>query len=418
MKQILFSGCLLFSMFFGISVLEAQPRTLNYYIEQAVQHNTQILDQQAAIDSTQLDIEIAKAQLARPLVTGTADYLYAPVYGKYGFDPNVTDGGFYAALLNMEYPVLHYRRLSSRTLEGEAAQQKSRDNIRQLEHEIETNVTGQYIIAYQNLSKIQYLNDSIALLVKQQNLLKSLVQKGMSHITDLQQIDIEIRDLRIQLSTAQNEYIASVGRLNVICGIEDSLDVQLRSPVLAIDSTGIDNSRFLEGFRLDSLQLSVQEKAQDMQYRPTLSLTTSLGLNSSRLSENPGLEYNYGYSVGLHFSAILYDGHQKDLNRQKITIARRSVQDHRTQFIKERNTNLQMIRQQIQGLNEQLNEMDAQNESYADLLNTYNIELTNGELSVVDYLTVLRRYLESRNRQDELEANQMQLINEYNYWHW
>jgi len=409
---------LLVCTFSWITPITAQTRSLDYYLSRALRHNPQINDQQVAIDSAGLDIDLAKAELARPLIYTTADYIYAPVYGKYGYDTNITDGGLYSALLNLEYPLLHYRRLAVRTQEGEAAQRKFSDNIRLLGHNLRTAVTSQYITAYQNLETIRYLRDVISLLQKQEKMLQPLVQQGLVHVTDLQQIDIEIRRLHIEQTTAQSDYINSLKQLNVLSGIQDSPDVELLAPPLAQDTSHLGRSQFLEQFRLDSLQLSIQEKVQELKYRPTLSVMTTAGLNSSRAAQPTGLRSNYGYSIGLHFSTVLYDGGQKDLNRQKITVARRSVTGHRSNLANERAANLRSLRQQLQQVNEQLARMNQQMKSYQNLLNTYSAELTRGELSIIDYLTVLRNYLDSRNQQQQLQGTHLQLINEFNYWHW
>ncbi|MEJ2051231.1 MAG: TolC family protein [Calditrichota bacterium] len=409
---------LLLWSFAWIGPVTAQTRSLDYYVTRAIRHNPQINDQQVAIDSAGLDIKLAKAELARPLLYTTADYISAPVYGKYGYDTNITDGGLYAALLNLEYPILHYRKLAVRTREGETAQRKFSDNIRLLGHNLRTAVTSQYITAYQNLGTMRYLRDVFSLLQKQEAMLKSLVQQGLVHVTDLQQIDIEIRRLRIEQTTAQNDYISSLKQLNVLSGIQDSLDVELLAPPLIPDTSHITQSQFLEQFRLDSLQLSIQEKVQELKYRPTLSVITTTGLNSSQTAQPAGLRYNYGYSIGLHFSAILYDGRQKDLNRQKITVARRSITGHRSNLANERTANLQSLRQRLKHVTEQLTQMNQQIKSYQSLLNTYSAELARGELSIIDYLTVLRNYLDSRNQQQQIQGTHLQLINEFKYWLW
>ena len=398
--------------------LFSQTRSLDYYVTSAIQNSPQINDQRGAIDSARLGIQLSKAQLARPLITGTADYLYAPTYGKYGFDTNITDGGHYAALLNLEYPLLHFRKLAVQKHAGQAAERKSRYNIQLLEHEIRANVTDQYITAYQNLAHVQYLDDIITLLRKQKQVLQPLAQNGLIHVTELQQIDIKNQDLLIQKSTAENEYRASLSQLNTMSGVNDSLTARIEPPKISRDTTQTSQSLFLRQFRLDSLRLSLEKKVQDMKYRPDLSLMTSAGLNAIQPTGLNGLKHNYGYTVGLHFSTILYDGGQKDIQRQKITVAQRSITGHRSHLENQRETQLQSLRTQLDHVKSQLASMSQQKSRYQNLFDTYNAELSSGDVSVIDYLSVVRDYLVFRDQQQQLQATQYQLMNQYNYWHW
>lgn len=406
---------LLFTILTCSTSLFSQTRSLDYYVSNAIKNSPRINDQRGAIDSARLDIQLSKAKLTRPLITGTADYLYAPTYGKYGFDTNITDGGHYAALLNLEYPLLHFRKLAVQKHAGQAAERKSRYNIQLLGHEIRTSVTDQYISAYQNLAHVQYLEDIIKLLHKQKQVLQPLVQNGLIHVTELQQIDIKIQDLLIQKSTAEDEYRASLSQLNAMSGVNDSLTARIEPPQISRDTTRIDQSLFLRQFRLDSLQLALEKKVQDMKYRPDLSLMTSAGLDATQPS---GLKHNYGYTVGLHFSALLYDGNQKDIQRQKITVAQRSIAGHRSHLENQRATRLQSLRAQLDHVKSQLASLSQQKKRYQNLLDTYNAELSSGDVSVIDYLSVVRDFLDFRDQQQQLQTTQYQLMNQYNYWHW
>ena len=55
---------------------------------------------------------------------------------------------------------------------------------------------------------------------------------------------------------------------------------------------------------------------------------------------------------------------------------------------------------------------------YRQVLAGYRKEMQAGELSVIDYITVLRNRIEAEKEYILLETNRQLLINTFNYWNW
>lgn len=399
----------------GYSPSHAQSRSLQYYINRAFANSAAIKEQQHAVASSQIDQKLNRAQLKKPNINATGDYLLAPSNSRLGFNEAITNGGLYSALLNVDYPLLTGKNLEVKNRKSAASRKRSEYQIRFIRHNLRQSVTGQYITAFQAYSRITYLQEVINLMQKQENVVQQLAQQGAARYTDLKQLQLELKNLTLQKEAQQNHYRSALGDLNAMIGITDTSQVRLQQPGLSYDPSQTDTSRFMRKFKLDSLNLALQQRVSDLKYRPQLSVTGSSGLNAVKFS---GLDNRYGFSVGLHFSLPIYDGHQKNLHRQQTQLQEASVMDYKTKFKDQRTMKLQSLQGQIASLRKQLDELNRQIKEYRSLLTTYQKELQHGEVSVLDYLRVLRNFQDTLNQRVQLRGQRWQLINTFNYWNW
>ncbi len=76
------------------------------------------------------------------------------------------------------------------------------------------------------------------------------------------------------------------------------------------------------------------------------------------------------------------------------------------------------LEEQIRSNESQTVSLNRQLAQYNDLLNYYSQQVTAGQVSVINYLTILRSKAAIQN-QLVLKASEKQLlINNYNYWNW
>lgn len=396
--------------------VQAQNRSLNYYLSHAIDNSPAITAQRNRADSARLQKKITHANFALPSVTATGDYLYDPYSDHWGYDPAITDGGHYSALMNVDYPIFSTQKRQIRNKQSSVSIRQSEYQIDQVKHKLQQSVTNQYITTYQDVMHLRYLQNIQDLLQKQKNILQSLAKQGVAQITDVKQIGIELQNNRINQQQAENAYQQDLLQLNSLCGIADSsMSVELQQPSLVINHSQVERSKFMKQFQLDSAEVAARQQISELKYEPNATLYGSSGLNAIKFT---GIQNHFGYSVGLHVSVPIFDGNQKDITRQQTRLRQHSIDAYQQRFKTKRQVHLASLRRQLEQNRQQLQMIRQQVSQYEDLLSNYRQELSQGILSVIDYLTVLRNYADVQQQRIQTLGQQWRLKNEFNYWNW
>ncbi|MEO6758999.1 MAG: hypothetical protein ABIO24_06055, partial [Saprospiraceae bacterium] len=106
----LISPLCLFFLFSG--TLHAQEKNLDYYQAQAVQYSPVFRDLQNQALLFRNDSLVIRAG-QRPQVTANSAVNVAPTYRGFGYDPALSNGGFFNALVAVNLPVVNGRNLST-----------------------------------------------------------------------------------------------------------------------------------------------------------------------------------------------------------------------------------------------------------------------------------------------------------------
>jgi hypothetical protein len=72
----------------------------------------------------------------------------------------------------------------------------------------------------------------------------------------------------------------------------------------------------------------------------------------------------------------------------------------------------------IKSLNQNLDELNAQIVEYQKLMNISKEGLQKGDISMIEYLTLLKNFIDLEKSKIEKETNYQMEINNYNYWNW
>ena len=62
--------------------------------------------------------------------------------------------------------------------------------------------------------------------------------------------------------------------------------------------------------------------------------------------------------------------------------------------------------------------MEEQADDYQNLIKISKQQLEKGNLSMIEYLTLLRNYIDLQKNMINTEINYQMEINNYNYWNW
>lgn len=429
-KKIKMKQLILALLVFGANISFAQ-NNLEYYISAAKQNSPLINDSKNQSQANKFDVERLKAFYSKPQVGITANYLFSPIISTdnnktsfqpnaegatnyYGYDLAYSNGGQYQAMLNVTQPLFNGQRYKTASEQLNVTSQINENNAKLSEHDIEKIVTDQYILCLQDNKQITYAEAMVKLLTDQKDILKKLVENSIYKQSDLTLLNIEHQNFLAQLTTFKANYRRDLMDLNILCGINDTALVQLQTSDIKLNSS-VENSFFLEKYRLDSLNLIAQQKAFELKYKPQLNLFANTGLNAIYA---PTIPNRFGISAGLSFTYNFFDGNQKSIYQNKTQVLEQSVSFYKSNFITQNTVRKSKILTELQSYTDRISIAEQQLKDYEVLLNSYKKEILSGQLSIINYTMVLKNMATIQRDYTLLFSQQQSLINAYNYWNW
>lgn len=410
-----------------ITGIAFSQNTIEYYLVAAEQHNPTLQENNNLILKSQLDKQLTEAQFGKPQISVTANYMFTPYFNNggqivssnpdekaIGYEPGLTNGGLYSALFNVSQPLLTNVFVN-------AYNEQSNLNIRNAEyakntilHGLHKDVTDAYLTVCQDQLLYQ-LSRAIADTVKvQMRYLEELMKRGYAKKSDLLLLQIEADNQSLAAEAAKADLSRDRNALNSLCGIRDSLTVELSLPELtAKEFSG--NSNFLNRYALDSASLQTQQRIFETRYAPQLSAFFNTGLNATSLD---GIQRKFGLSAGLNFSLPIYDGDQQKVNREQTVIQLKTVSGYRESQILQLDNNRKAAAERIETSRSNLEHIKVQIAAYEQVLSFAQEEVRTGQRSYIDYISVIRTYLELRKNEIAARIGYRAAINQLNYWNW
>ena len=409
MRQFIFSFLLVLITACSFS----QERTLEYYINAGLQNSPLLKDytnQKAAnlIDSMRI--------LAgyKPQVSGLSVNNYAPTFNGWGYDGAVTNGA------NFSQQVLATKRLVSKE-----NLQNQHEAIRLLneslnisgritEQDLKKSIIAQYITAYGVWQQYSFNNDLLLLIRKQETVLKKLTEKGVYRQTDYlsfvvtqQQQELLISQIKIQF---QNEF----STLSYLSGIQDTLALPLTKPEVELSVLpDAESSVFYQQFRIDSLKLKNNDALIEFNYKPKVNLYADGGYLTSFAEQ---AYKNFGTSFGVNITVPIYDGKQKKMQHDKVSIAEQTRQNYRNYFKKQFGQEIAQLSQQLNATQQLINQTAPQIKYTETLIEANRKLMETGDARMADYIIAIGNYLTAKNIVTQNTIHQLQLINQINYW--
>ena len=411
--------------------IKAQSRNLNYYLEQAKANSPLINKSKNENKLAALDLQQIKSMLSKPEINLEANVLLAPIIthdnnlsrfklvsedaGKYyGYDLASTDGGQYQAIVSVKQPLFTSSKYRIYSAKADISHQLNENDIVLTSHELEQLIGNQYIICLK--SKLETAN-SLALLKEieeQLIIMQKLVEGAIYKQTDLMLLQIEGKNYELAYKTFQSDYKNNLYDLNLICGINDTSVVDIMDMNFELKTDAPAHSSFLTSYRLDSLNITAEQTINDLKYKPQLNLFANTGLNAVYL---PSLN-RFGLCAGVTLSWTIYDGNQQKIQREKSSINLQTLAFDKKIFMTQNDINKNKILNEIKSLNQRETLADAQINQYDKLLNVYLKELSQGEISIMDYKNFLKDFATKRHENLLLKMEKQALINAYNYWNY
>ena len=238
--------------------------------------------------------------------------------------------------------------------------------------------------------------------------------RGLIKQTDRLLLEIEIDNRRSDLSNLHARYRTDLSQMFSLCGLTDTGEVTIDTVALTVEPL-TDTVRFERKFELDSIAAVNMQIVSENKYQPRVSLFFNTGLNAVELT---GLQRKFGFSAGINFSYPFYDGGQRSITRQQNELSLQTISHYKKNALLqvENNRSAALARIEVQKRN--LENLREQMNKYAKVLDISEQELKQGVIPVVDYLTLLRNFIDLKKKLATAENEYQIDINDYNYWNW
>jgi len=412
----------------GNMFLNGQERDIDFYVGHARENSPLINQAENEKKIVSLDLQQMNRILCKPEINVISGFTFSPVISRdnnnsrfhlvsegatdyFGHDLALTDGGQYQALVSVRQPVLSGSRYRAFVNKADISQQINENNITLTIHELEQVVGYQYLLCIRSLKEAENSLSLVRNLEEQYALIQKLVENGVYKQTDLMLMQIEIENYNLEYIGYKAEYISNIYDLNLICGISDTVVPRLQDIEFRIDPLPGAKSGFLTSFKLDSLYILSDQAVSELKYKPQLDLFADAGLNAAYLPYPRRL----GLSAGLALTWNIFDGHQKNIQREKSNVSLRTLEFRKNSFMTQNEISRKKLLNQINSVKERiiLNEMQA--DKYKHLAGVYVKELSIGEASVMDYKNLLKDIAANNQELLQLRMENLFLINSLNY---
>lgn len=413
------------------NLLFAQTRNLSFYIDKASLTSPFILDMNNQMKINDDEQERLKAQYTHSRLEVDGSYLFVPIINRdngtnsfqwdakdaknyYGYNSSVTSGEARAGVAWIK-PLTGAASYNIAKQKIGIDKERFGEKIRLEQHELNRLVTEQYLLCQSDLIALAQTDSINEILRNQRNIIEKLARQALAKQTDINLLDIEISNNSQIASSLRQSYWNHLLDMNLLCGIIDTTNVKLEPVHLQQNITNI-GSQFLHSYMLDSISIKSDYDIYSIQYKPQVNLFVDGGMRTTSTFTN--FANHFGTSAGVTFSWLINDGGQKKRKYHQMQYLLETNEGYKNQkmveVIQKRNEcRKQLIEQQFQ-----VDEVQKQLSYYENLLRNYQREIAVGQLSVIDYITILKSYIKQKKDYNSLIINRELIINALNYWNW
>lgn len=405
--------------------------TLSYYIERAQEYSPLIKDYQKRTEAEEAHLQQLKALYTRSTVEANGEWLFVPVVERaeggnafrwnaqsgtdyWGYDLGESSSHLHGGI-TWSLPLLGRSALRVAREQFSARKEKNSHLARMERHQLERTVTEQYLLCLQDQTDRQYADSISCLLRQQMTVMERLAGSGLLKTSDLDLMHIELQAQEERAAAARQAYRSHLSELHLLCGMGQDTTHVLVQARLEMRARLEGESLFARQFRLDSLEESLAMKAYRQQYRPRLNLFANGGLQVSTWDR---WYRHFGVSAGLTFSWTLHDGHQMRWQQRQAEARLGTLSAYRDHAEYQHRMRTEQCVKEVKGFDERALALERQVREYDQVLDAYAREVREGQVSVLDYLTVLRNKTEAERQYRLLMTNRQLAIAAFNYWNW
>lgn len=404
---------LFLSLFFLIEMNGlSQTRSLDYFINEGLKNSPLLNDLQNQFNSTLIDSLIIKAQ-KKPQIEGQSLFLYAPFNSNFGYDEVITDGGNYQLAGYVSQSIFNRKITGNKYTALENQRQGISLNKKITTAELKRIITGLYLESYSVYSDLAFNTSFLDLMKSQNNIMDQFVKAGIYSQSDYLSLLVETRGQEIIISQLRNLYQRNVRLLNEACGIVDTASIELVLPdIKPAETINRSDYLFLKQFSIDSLQIVNERTSLGLRYKPSVKWFADAGI----LTSKPETFYrHFGASAGFSLSVPIYDGQQRKLEDQKLSIRENSRSFNNSISRKLYDQQYLRLNGELQGIKDIRVRLSEQLRISDQLVKSLKSQLETGIVKMTDYLNALRSYRNINHNLNMTDNEMLSIINEMNY---
>ncbi len=391
----------------------SQTKDLSFFIDTSIKNSPQLLEYRNLLLSNSIDSQLIIAA-NRYQITANGNSYYAPVINGYGYDAAITNGQQLSALIAVNKQIYNKRNLSLQFNSLQIQRDSINVSSKITTQDIKKTLITQYITTYGDQLQIDFNNEIIELLTKEEAILKRLTQKNVYKQVDYLSFLVTLQQQQLTRSQLLVQYKNDYATLNYLAGIIDTATSMLAEPELAeIKNYVTDSFAFLLKYKVDSLRLINEKAIIDVGYRLKVALFADAGYQTTFYSAP---YKNFGTNIGVNLSIPIYDGHQKQLQYTKINIQERTRQRQKEFFTTQYLQQVQQLEQQLSALESLTDPIDKQINYIETLIEVNGRLLETGDIKITDYVLALNNYITTKNLVVQNRVARFQILNQLNYW--
>jgi outer membrane protein TolC len=404
--------CLIFIFSCLTIVAKNQSRNLDYYLEEGLKNSPLLNEYRNQINAASSDSLLIRAE-KKPQVEARSQLQYSPVYDNFGYDEVITDGGNYTAVMGVSQNIFNRKALNNRYRSVEL-QKKAIDNSSRLSsNELNKLITSQYLISFSvyrdlifNRSFLQFSSDV-------NKIINRFAESGVYRQTDYLALLLETQSQEILVNQLEGELRKEQLILNRLCGLNDTSFFDLEEPHLAVQGIpDILKSPGLMQYKIDSLRIENEKAAIDIRYKPKVNWFADAGF----LTSNPWNFYrHFGYSAGIGLNIPVYDGNQRNIEKQKLELNENSRSVYEESFRKQYFQQIQQLYNELRTLNETSDQTEKQLATSDQLVRALKVQLETGNIQMTDYINAIRNFRTINRNLILVNIQKLQVINEMNF---
>jgi outer membrane protein TolC len=412
-----------------LNSVQAQKRDLDYYISKAKAFSPLINQAQNENKILGLDIQQLRSILFKPEINIEASVLFAPIIShddnqdKFelvsngatnytGYDLLLTEGGEYQSFISLKQPLFTNHSFKVYSSQADIERQINNNHILLTSHELEKVISHQFILCLKSEKSAEISLELLKEFEERLLVMQKLVENAIYKESDLMLMQIELDNYRLDYETYRSDFRSDLYDLNLLCGIKDTMLVDLQDLDLEVKNISMGSSAFLTSYYLDSLNINAERTISNLKYKPQISLFANTGLDAAYLP----LLNRFGFSAGLTFSWNIFDGHQQKILKQKSDINLLTLDFEKQNFITQQEINKKSIFDQLASLEKKIQLTDSQVLKYDRLLQAYRDQLSMGQISVIDFKNTEKEYATKKHERVILDLEKQALIISFNYW--
>ncbi|MBC7655132.1 MAG: TolC family protein, partial [Oligoflexus sp.] len=280
--------------------------------------------------------------------------------------------------------------------------------------DIYKSISSQYINAWGTQQNLALSLQILALLQKQDTILKKLTQKSVFKQTDYLTFKVSLEQQIFSVIQNETQLKYDLSSLNLLSGIKDSNIYKLKS---AYQENLVDNNLgrdlISRKYKVDSLRTlnSLQQLAYN--YQPKAAVFVDGGYQSSL----PSNYYkNFGFSVGLNLSIPIYDGGLRKLSTQQIKLNLETQYFYKEYYQNQFQIQQKQLKDLVLAYEDLIKKSETQLVYSKTLIKANALQLSTGDIRMTDYILSISNYLNIEVNQLQNRLNQLQTINQLKYF--